>query len=207
MIEHEGFWWPAEDRDAHGIIAKEVHTAVPALLTLVPGRVRIVQAGGNVGVYPKALAEHFANVLTLEPAWDNMECLLKNLEGVENIDARFAGLGPNMGTCRVQEVHPGNCGAHRIVPDGCPYGTVAMLTLDSFKLDACDAVWLDIEGFELAALQGAAQTIEKFHPVIATEEKGLGAAYGIGGQDIAEWLSQFGYKPVDRIGRDTVYVV
>jgi FkbM family methyltransferase len=201
MIRHGDFWWPDDDTDAHGVILTDVETAVPRLLEHFPGRRCIIQAGGNVGVYPKALATLFGKVITAEPDRANIDCLWLNLADAPNVDSRMAAFGEDMGDCRVVEVHRGNCGAHRVEPGG----GVVMLTIDSLGVDP-DCIWLDIEGFELFALKGAEQTIRRCHPVICTEEKGLGEAYGVRPEAIQIWLGELGYRRADRIGRDTVYV-
>lgn len=200
MIRHGDFWWPDDDTDAHHVVLTEVETAIPRLLEHVKGRSCIIQAGGNVGVYPLALSKLFDRVITAEPDRRNIDCLWKNLADAPNIDSRMAGFGEDMGDCRVVEVKRGNCGAHRIEPGG----PVVMLSIDSLGV-APDCIWLDIEGFELFALKGAEQTIRKHHPVIACEEKGLGGTYGVSPEAIQNYLNGLGYARVDRIGRDTVY--
>jgi FkbM family methyltransferase len=200
-----GWWWPAADKVAEPVIQRDCDGAVAALLEHVQGRDCIVQAGANVGVYPVALAEHFARVVTAEPDADNRYCLLMNLAARDpdrRIEARAVAFGADFGLCRVVQVAADNCGAHRIATGG---GAVAVVPIDSLELTACDAVWLDIEGHELPALTGARTTIERFRPVIAIEEKGLGAAYGLAPQAAGDWLSGLGYERVARIGRDNVY--
>lgn len=204
MIRHGDFWWPDDDTDAHGVILADVETSIPRLLEHVKGRHQIIQAGGNVGVYPAALLKHFLTVLTVEPDAANLECLRRNMETTHRgtwLHTHHAAFGEDEGNCRVVEVHKGNCGAHRVEARG----DVAMITIDSLEMEP-DCIWLDIEGFELFALKGAEQTIRQFRPVICTEEKGLGTAYGVRPEAIQDWLGGLGYRRVDRIGRDTVYV-
>lgn len=201
MISHGGFWWPEDDTDAHGVILADCEPSIEALLPYVQGRDYIVQAGGNVGVYPMALSKLFKQVLTCEPDRENVRCLWRNLDGLDNIDTRCVALGEDVATCHVVPVGKHNCGAHRVELGG----EIGVLPIDSFDVPACDCIWLDIEGFELFALKGATRIIERFHPVIACEEKGLGEVYGVGPEDIGHFLQQFGYARVARIGRDNVY--
>lgn len=200
----DGLWWPAMDTQCRAATLSEVHNAVPWLVSHCERRGTIVQAGANVGVFPKALAKYFDRVVCAEPDFDNGRCCWLNTGGVERqVDLRKAAFGEKAGTCHIIEHEPGNCGAHRVEPDG----PVTVITIDSLRLKACDAIWLDVEGSELPALKGAVETIKKFRPVIATEEKGLGSHYGYGDGSIGMWLARFGYKYVSSEGRDRLYAV
>jgi FkbM family methyltransferase len=206
LTEINGWWWPADDRDAHPIITHDCEPALTKLLAHVPRRKCIVQAGANVGVYPCALARRFEAVFTCEPDPRNFECLKANLirhDRKHRVTALHAAFGSAQGACKSIEVSAGNCGAHRVTFDA---GDVPVWPIDDLELTACDAIWLDVEGSELFALQGAEQTIARFSPVIACEEKGLGAQFfGLPGGALEAWLTERGYAEVDRIGNDLVF--
>lgn len=210
LAKWEGLWWPASDTDAHGVITADCRPSIKALLAHVPGRALIVQAGGNVGTYPLALAEYFDEVWTFEPHPTNYECLRRNhadhpLKAQVNIVQ--AGLGESRAKARMFEVKSTNCGAHRIALDCVTEdNAVTIMALDDVPLHACDAIWLDIEGHELAALKGAERTIERFSPVIAAEDKGLHRAFGVADGALQAWLGERGYEQVDRIGQDKIFV-
>lgn len=201
-----GWWWPAMDEAARPVILRDCAPSIAQLLTHVsPDRKVIVQAGANVGVYPVALTDHFSAVHTFEPDPVNWACLVKNLaarDSLKRVIARNMALGEEVGVCAPLEVHPRNCGAHRV-----EYGTggVHVTTVDGLGLERCDVIWLDIEGPELLALRGAARTIERFSPVIACEDKGLHRAFGIEDGALQAWLSDRGYEQVDKIGQDKVF--
>lgn len=207
MIEQVGgLWWPASDRVARAAILRDVEPAMRRMLPHIAGRDCIVQAGGNVGVYPLALADHFRRVVTAEPDPVNAGCLAHNLaarDTFKRVEAHAVAFGAEAGDCQMVEVEPGNCGAHRVEPTaglGIP-----VRRIDDMGLAACDAIWLDVEGFELAALKGARETIDRWSPAIAIEDKGLGAAYGETHGDAPTWLRSLGYSQVDEIGRDKVF--
>lgn len=200
----DGWWWPESDVRARPVITGDCDAAIAELLPHVRGRACIVQAGGNVGVYPIALAKHFDRVVTVEPDPENYACLWRNAlahDAEVRVEARHAAFGERGGTCRVVEVEPNNCGAHRVEPDG----GLVMLTIDSLMLNGCDAIWLDVEGYELPALKGASLTIERFSPTICIEDKGLDKVYGAPPGASVNWLGQFGYRQVGKIGRDRVF--
>lgn len=205
IVQHGSWWWPADDVDARPVIEGDCAPAIRTLLPHIIGRETIVQAGANVGLYPVALVKHFKHVYTAEPDPTNFQCLKRNLEGregAERIAALHAAFGEKLGECAPLVVQERNCGAHRV---NFGTGTIPVWTIDDLELDACDAIWLDIEGAELPALKGAVQTIDKFHPTIACEDKGLGEAYGVGKGAIQKWLGLRGYEQVARIGNDSVF--
>lgn len=194
------WWWPVADVRGRQAILSEVGDAVKWALSHIKGRDCIIQAGGNVGVYALALSEHFAKVVACEPDPLNASCMWKNIaeRGVDfmRIDARQAALSDRTGMCGIIEFEPDNCGAHKIGEGN----ESVVLTIDSLGLTP-DAIWLDIEGCELLALQGAAETLRGLHrasPVVITEEKGHG-------ESPAQWLGERGYVLVDRHGNDRLY--
>lgn len=195
-----GFLWPIRDRDAAKFILQEAQ-GIDRVLSRVAELGTAVQAGGNVGVYPKKLAERFTHVVTAEPDAENFRCLTANLAGIGNVRAIQAAVGDSaakVGMMRDTE----NVGAHYI--DG--EGEIPQTKIDELGLTACDLIYLDVEGYELKALRGATQTIEKFKPVVAIEDKGHAARYG-DDQSASGWLAEkFGYRIVDRVGNDLVLV-
>ena len=72
-------------------------------------------------------------------------------------------------------------------------------TIDQLNLPACDFIQLDVEGYEINVLHGAAKTIEKYKPGISCEN-----GNGVG---IPQFLAQYGYKPITTVGADTIYIV
>lgn len=205
LAEYRGYWWPATDTDAHGVITADCEPSIKALLTHVHGRDLILQAGGNVGVYPVALADHFQKVVTFEPDPVNWECLTRNLaarDSLKRVDPIRGALGQVAGRCAMVPVKASNCGAHRIGPGD----AIDVWTVDELMLPALDCIWVDCEGSELFALMGAAQTIERFSPVICAEDKGLHRAFGVADGALQAWLAERGYEQADKIGQDKVFL-
>lgn len=187
IVQHGGLWWPEADLHARPVIMRDRDLAIAHLLQHVDGRDLIVQAGANVGTYPIALADHFQSVITAEPDPENVECLKLNLkarDSLKRVTAFYGAFGEAEGSCKVVEVEPNNCGAHRIAAGG----SIPVTTIDALNLPHCDAIWLDCEGSELLALRGGVLTIDRFSPVIACEEKGLGKAYGVQDGEIGRFL-------------------
>lgn len=207
MAQFDGLWWPLGDTDARGVIVADCEPSIAALLPHIKGRDCIVQAGANVGTYPLALADHFRSVVTFEPDPANYACLVKNLKARDSlgrVTALHAALGETRGACMPVEVQPRNCGAHRV--SFTDKGTIPVWTIDGLELDACDVIWLDVEGSELFALKGATATIERFTPTICAEDKGLDREFfGVESGALQRFLAERGYAQVDQIGRDKVF--
>ena len=163
---------------------------------------RVVQAGGNIGIWPKALAQTFKLVWTFEPDVDNYAALVQNTMNTANIVRTRMALGDKAGTGAMDRIDPRNIGAHQVKEgDEFKIGTV-----DSYMFDDVDLLQLDIEGFEHQAILGAAETIDRCSPVIVLELKGLGKRYGYSDEETIEFLSDLGYKIKDRIHRDVLFL-
>lgn len=169
----------------------------------------VIQAGGNMGVWPWVMAKTFGQVHSFEADPSIYPYLMKNTEGVKNITATLAALwDTNDETVSMKYETPDNLGAQYIkfAP-----GEVKTLKIDTFmrwhkSVDACDLIYLDIEGAEMGALRGAVETIQKFKPTIVVEDKGLSLRYGTARGDIGKWLAQeFGYEHAAKVHRDVIY--
>jgi FkbM family methyltransferase len=161
----------------------------------------VIQAGGNIGVYPTTMAGQFERVITVEPDLVNYQALLLNVAGHDNIEHHWAAFGDKRGTAAVDHPYPENIGAHQLKAGN----DVRVLTIDSFGVDNCDFIQLDVEGYEHLALLGAERTIKKTHPVITLELKGLGLRYGYSDEDTISLLQGWGYEIVGRVNRDVIF--
>jgi FkbM family methyltransferase len=186
--------WPAQDVVQASLAFARLHDLYSAL-EHVRKRDVCVQAGGNMGVWPKHLAEHFTTVYTFEPDPLNFRCLAANVPE-ENVFKFNAGLGV-LPVC-LEMRRTDNCGAHRM--DYERAGPVPLLRLDDFGLDGCDFLQLDIEGCELAALSGGRDLIARCRPVIMVEDKPLkreaierGKGLETASSTCSRWLHDRGY--------------
>jgi len=161
----------------------------------------VIQAGGNIGVYSATMAGQFERVITVEPDLVNYQALLLNVAGHANIEHHWAAFGDKIGTASVDHPYPENIGAHQLKVGS----DVRVLTIDSFCVDNCDFIQLDIEGYEHLALLGAERTIKKTYPIITLELKGLGNRYGYSDEDTINLLQDWGYEIVGRVNRDVIF--
>ncbi len=148
-----------------------------------------IQAGGNIGYWPKRMAIDFERVITFEPEPLMFACLEKNLEGFSNIEVRKEALGAKEGKCGI--IRRG-FGSHRIDEAGLE---VDMVTIDSLELDDVDLIQLDIEGYEINALVGAIKTIKICKPLIQVEILN-------DHQEIFGFMTLNGYRFIENVGRD-----
>lgn len=203
MKHWSGFAWPDADKDSALGITYDATMFMSRFLAHVPERNLAVQAGGNVGVYPLALARVFGTVHTFEPEAENWNCLLYNMErcSVPGLVVPYnAALGSKVGTCGLVQRRPDNTGT--FAPWGA--GAVPVTTIDDLALNECDLIWLDIEGYEVKALRGAEQTISRHRPVVIVEDNGLTAEDENTGAAI-EWLRQRDYRKVIKLGNDALF--
>ena len=199
IVEENGVFYPSKDRiiKTHGAAAR---LDVPRIVSRCRTKQVAVQAGGNVGLWPKELSKHFEKVITFEPDSLNFQCLELNCNGnarIERHNKALADEEKRVGLLRDVK----NCGAHQVTEGN----DIETATIDSLALPACDLIQLDIEGYELKALKGAERTIDAFKPVICVELKRLGEAFGIKDEETINWLQEKGYRQVERISRDYVF--
>ena len=160
-----------------------------------------IQAGGNVGVYPVAMAQKFKRVYTVEPDAANYEALALNTDSHSRIVIRRAAFGMEHGKAAIDQIYPDNIGAHQI-KEGNEFD---VLPIDSLGVTDCDLLQLDVEGYEHLAILGALATIEASWPVITLELKGHGERYGFTDDDTIKLLADMGYKIADRVNRDVIF--
>lgn len=193
-----GLWWPVADGNpitAWQWVAPRIKDSDKAV-SLCRRRRTCIQAGGYVGVWPMHLAKSFDRVLTFEPMPGCFEACRRNCEGLD-VEVRNTALGAHAGRA-VPLMPRGTAGSWRIDPEGSM--TTYLDTIDSFGMTDCDAIILDVEGYEVEALKGAAETIARCKPVIQVEELDRSAA------EIREHLKAIGYRLAARVRKDGVYV-
>lgn len=207
LKSNQPFEWPGTDKLGRRVITIEARS-IPEFMKFIPKRGTCIQAGGNVGVYPRALAGYFDRVITFEPDKENYRCLQKNCEAQQNVRTIRAALGEEHGFVSTKKHEDGNSGAVHVVK-----GRDAFLhRIDDFARLGCDLIWLDVEGYEEPALRGAAQTVEKYKPAVIIEvqsphrDTSLAELHGLEPTGAIKWLKERGYHRVVRYGNDCLYV-
>lgn len=174
------------------------------------GRKRVaVQAGACLGVFPQYLSGRFEAVYTFEPSPPLFVTMTANVPA-QNVVRFQAALGSERGSmvtpvCKLR----GNDGK-TVLHEGMTFleagGIIPTIRLDDLALPFCDLIYLDVEGWELYALQGAEETIKRHRPVIACEIN-RGIEYqGISGDDLRAHIRSLGYDFAVKIRSDEVFV-
>ncbi len=167
--------------------------SIDAILPLVAGRTLCVQAGGNLGIFPKYLARHFRTILTFEPEPTLFAHLSANAPE-QNIIRMQAALGEKPGLVSMACSRRGDHGpVHEGLTHVAGEGSIPMLRLDDFELPYLDLLMLDLEGYELYALRGAEQTIRRCRPLVVVEINRNCGHYGIGPDDVRGCIESLGY--------------
>jgi FkbM family methyltransferase len=157
-----------------------------------------IQAGGNVGVWPKKMASKFKTVYTFEPDPENFACLVGNLLDTGVIKLQ-AALGNERGPVGMHRT-PLNVGAHYVEGKG----HIPTIRIDDLELPMLDFLMLDIEGYELAAVKGGEDTIKAYLPCIVVEDKHYRGGSERGA--IQALLAGWGYRQAAKKNRDAVFV-
>lgn len=202
LIEERGeYWWPKADVDGWNYMNK--HSYVPEKLSShVKNKNIVVQAGGHCGFYIKEYANIFKTVYTFEPDPLNFLCLTVNAD-LPNV-IKFQACVGNESKYHSLGTYDRDSSAAHISG----HGILPTMRIDDLKLEGCDLIQLDTEGFEYFGLLGAAETIEKFKPVISVEWWAeWGARYGVTLQMIEDVLSKWNYKCVAEYATDRVYTI
>jgi FkbM family methyltransferase len=178
-----------------------------ATLLLTPGRSIVVQAGGNLGLFPKRLAESFERVHTFEADPELYRACRANAPE-PNITAYNAAIGNSNDPVGVRCSRRDNSG--RDVHEGLTHihggGRIRQIRVDDLDLHACDLIYLDIEGYEFNALRGAVQTIAKYSPVITVEINRSITHYGSSEGELRAWLADLGYAEALKLHSDYTFV-
>jgi FkbM family methyltransferase len=197
-VEKDGLLWPATDTICYDCIIKDIPFLIEAVGYCTQTRTAI-QAGGNAGMYPVELANHFDRVFTFEPEPLNFFCLERNTAHLVDVQAINGVLGDAREPVSINGWEP-NCGSYEVSGDG----DIQQIVIDDMELTDLDFIQLDVQGFEGRVINGAITTIQHSHPVIMLEE-------GYGATPTA-LLKTLGYvqvastRPGNKSGvRDTVY--
>jgi FkbM family methyltransferase len=163
-----------------------------------------IDVGANIGLYSCVLgrARAVPRLLAFEPDRQNFALLLGNisrndLHGI--IDARPVAVGATAGTALLMPGKPENLGLSKIVDMDQRAYSVAVVALDD-ELDIRNGmicVKVDVEGYELEVLSGAANLFRANGGYAQIEGHGDKRA-----AEITETMRDYGWRFIDRYGLD-----
>lgn len=195
-LNESGWYWPiSDDKGERGNwhqLKNSYGDSPQKIANSCENKRVLVQAGGNCGLYVKEFANLFKHVYTFEPDPVNFYCL--NLNVTESNVYKFqAALGSERKLVSIVNDISYNVGATHVSADVSAVGHVPILRIDDLGLNVCDAIQLDIEGYELFALYGAEETIKKCRPTIILESCWT-HRYSYDVSAIYKFLENLGYK-------------
>lgn len=178
-----------------------------AALKHVPRRRVAVQAGGNLGLFPKRLAEEFEAVYTFEPDPELFVHMTRNAPE-RNIVRFQAALGLNRSSVSMSGRRRDSSGraAHEGLTHVAGPGIIPQVRLDDLSLGNVDLIYLDIEGYEMDALLGAKETVARCRPVIAVEINDNCRHYNVSPDQLRGWIKSHNYERRISMNSDEVYV-
>jgi FkbM family methyltransferase len=139
-----------------------------------PGTV-VIDVGANIGFFTRYFGRwvsHGGRVIAIEPEESNFQRLTRMLsrssfgQAVEPIQA-VAADQTGVLNLKVNPLHPAD---HRIAPEGIPVRSVSLdglLAARNWPL--VSLIKIDVQGAEAMVLEGARQTMERFHPAVFLE--------------------------------------
>jgi len=179
--------------------------AIDYVRPLLKGTRCCIQAGGCIGAWPVRFANVFDHVISFEPEPGNFSKLEEVTRSIDNVRVYNAALGNQSGLAHMEITAGESANANRGAYYMRPGGDIPVMIIDSFGLSP-DLIYLDIEGAEYMALEGAAETIARSSPVIGVEDKGHHSRYG--SQRIEQLLVDlYGYRSAGRpFNTDQVFI-
>lgn len=181
-IRCHGLWVPQSDAavferyaEFEGLPDLDV-SKVAKCVALCTSFTAAVDIGAHVGAVSLYLARKFDRVIAFEAVPATFEYLRRNAAEVPNITALNIAAGP-----RESEIYLSHYPRHgqlshvsggKDPPKTQRIGPISMRTIDSFEFSEVSFIKIDVEGYELPALEGARELIERCKPLILVEQNG-----------------------------------
>ena len=143
------------------------------LLDLLQFGDTVVDVGANIGTHAIAMARRVGSsgeVIAFEPQRPTFHLLCANiaLNALDNIRAERVAVGRRLKVVEIPAVKTGNIGNVGHADWGRGEKT-PLLPLDHYKFAQLKLIKIDVEGMELAVLEGAKKTIKRLRPWLFIE--------------------------------------
>lgn len=197
----------------------QLHKLEAALGFLPADRRRVaVDVGAHVGLWSMWLVSAFEHLHAFEPVPLHAELFERNVVA-RNCTLHRMALGDRAG--RVSLSVPPDQTGHAHIADGARahhqrggglgpeswahISGVPIGTLDGLGLDRVDFIKVDVEGYELAVLKGARETLLRCRPVLVVEQKDNDrSVYGGTRDEALAWLAALGARRLKVISGDYI---
>lgn len=196
-----GLWTPRSfDDPKHETYMLKRVTDIDVALRYAKKTAVAVQAGGYIGMWPLRLAKTFSLVHTIEPLEANLEALKRNIENIPGIVMHHGLLSDKQDeevSFAIRKGWGSRISEHD--PNAERYEKRRTMTIDSLHLPCCDAIFLDVEGAELRAIEGAKETIKAFRPVVTLE------AWNENVQPYIAFMDKLNYEFASKVHMDMIF--
>ena len=161
-----------------------------------------VDVGAHVGLWSMQLADRFMTVRAFEPVEVHRRCWMRNVPPVATLELWPFALGAEPGTCAI-EVTKGSSGDAWVAEgEGVPMAVYDRLAPAPGRVGF---IKLDCEGYELLALRGMAEMLERDRPVVVVEQKpGKAQRFGLPETMAVGWLEGLGAEVRAEIAGDFI---
>ena len=181
MYKINSLWFSPEP--LNGFFSERLHEAVDIhyqqryryyVYHNIPRKRTMIDIGANIGIFARPSAEQFERVICFEPVTKIFEVLQKNLESYNNVELYNLGISDRPQTVKFQMTTL-KCGVSYQVNEYTNDPQFEnfecdLVTLDSYKFDQVDWIKVDVEGFEMAVLDGSKETIRCNRPWLLLED-------------------------------------
>ena len=198
------YWMPDTDNHFERLITKRVRNGGPPqyqddvrdeAYKYVTDFDLVIDVGANVGLWAVHLAEKFTQVIAYEPMYQVYECLHLNVKDL-NVQINEYALG-NINSQVTIEYNSNNTGGSFVSKVGT--GNISIKRMDDLNLPKFGLLKIDCERHELEVLQGAAETILKYKPIIVCEQH-ADTEYCAG-----KYLKSLGAKEITNVRKDYIF--
>ena len=174
----------------------------------------VIDAGASYGWLSLGFAKHFETVKAFELRPDVYQATLKNMENLDNVEVFNYALSNQEGEVSFSDFQKPLLKIRRtgITKIEKHYnknssGQGYAYPLDHFNFKNVDCIKIDVEGHEMAVLEGAIKTIITYRPVLIVEISILRSdrAYK-GRQGVINFLNALDYKLVDVRNQDFTFL-
>ena len=153
----------------------------------------VIDCGAHVGIFTRRFARDFDRVVAVEPT--NGDYLELNTKHLNNVTRVYAALSNREGTAWLDTHNPCASGDWSVVdyPTEWP---CQVTTIDSLCATEVDYIKVDTQGLEREVLEGGANTIKLWRPVLHVETRD---------KALLAWIeAEFGYAWASRYIKDHI---
>lgn len=198
LIDHSLYFYTLRERSWDSLL-KEVHRDSVVL-----------DIGANIGALTVMLAQRcpLGHVVAFEPDSENFRCLQKNvaLNQLDNVTCVNYALGETQREGTIYKLYTNNPGANRLLPRPpefeCGSELVEVRALDDVVDDLIDRkpdiIKIDVEGYELAVLQGSVRILAACRPILFLEVADANLVQqGLDSATLLNYLDALNYDIID----------